>query len=385
MPKVGGKHYAYTKKGKAAAAGSSLFQQDPQYYRGAAVEKAAHDFSEQFKEGWYDPYVEHAMTTPATEMFEGEYTPVSSLGAFSQQMIDAMSPYEVEGGSYAGKAVLPEAAAAGALTARESIYGPTGALAAFQEAKGTAEDVEQEGLEDALEARKREERALDLERIKALRGTLGRQETAEATIGKSGFAYSAPAERAREEALEGQEDTLAGITRQKRGQEKIHEDEKIRLKDDYDAAMREASIDWEGAVADYGSDLKALADTSSGVEDQIATWASDITGAHRTFGEGLSALSRNKLSTGDFGLRHRGVYGKDIFGDRGYGASQLENPGGYFQEEGREAFPAIATLEDDLGRIELLKKHLGQQTTADLGAILGNPEGYVPYDAEGEG
>lgn len=311
--------------------------------RGDYLEWAARDYGGKFGSQWYDPYKEAVSKTPLEGIIKEGFAPVSS---FLPEGFDFTGP---EGAAPPGNIIAPGMGAGS--TTPESL-GPIvkttsgGAIGDLGDelelSRGDYDqamlDREQEDVEN-LALKKELMSEKDIERRALLRGDIEDIPKREASIARTGMAYSGPAERAIQRAKEGDIGDLATITREKRGYEKDYQ----KQKDAIQTQREEDYGDLQAAERDFGYELKSILGETTDEATDMFSYLQDLYQGHKDYGSKLLG----EMDPGDdlgSGYQMRNLGYSDILGVTGQGYGEPQ--GGWFREEmqdmpgmGIEQFP----------------------------------------------
>ena len=353
------------------------------YPRAHKLMDKATKYGEDFRTGWYDPYMEQSEDIPLKFSLGTEAAGGNPQGAF-MNLSDALNLAK-QGTIFEGQNLTPEGledygvqggdigelgyTAGTPLITRASQGGITSAVRDLGTAKETYES-ELENLEGLRTEAKSETEKSRLEQRQArqdiLRGVIPEFEKRGANISRTGMAYSAPAELRTVGDEAGTEKSLAGVVSSERD---ISDQLRQKM---LDFGVQEEGIksDYETAKGRYETDVASALDSSSLTD--IFSHIGDLGERHRTYGQELDTAAQVKSggwNTG--GYKYRGLGGADTL------TGSMQNPyagintpaGGWFTPYARR--PVTRGSEQVASSVNQLQQYLA-------GAGLGQISSAIP-------
>lgn len=346
---------------------------------GSPATQLMKNYGERFGPEWYSPLIESAVTDPIRQTLRGEMTtPEARFGNILPQNILSEGKAEMGGTSWAqpgqhlvagGETGTPSDLTSDLSYGEENYLWKAGNIAAqradIQTDRGLlSQDIgrrEDKYSEDTIEA----ERMRQRERADLARTTTGLTENQVAQVqkysapaGKSGFAYSGPAQQYAETGAREQERKLRDVGVEKRRGESSYQkaidemeesyDEDIRGYDErgrgfdraeqaLDTQLSQAQKDWREDKIDYAKGIKGLAQSASDDLAGLQSWITGVRPRHAQFGRMLGEQMRSpgiaelKALSPTGSKRNIRRWDKaDIFGKTTYDAPA----GGWFRESG---------------------------------------------------
>ena len=352
------------------------------YQRGDDLMEMADKYAADFggEGGWYPTYMEKGITRPMEDLTAQSTDPTRgafvSLADAASDLSGADYGVDIEGMISQIGAERPDAMAPGGYGGPIMLKTSTGELGDIADTLGQAgeeyftEEQRLEGVKEDIESAKQKGlRDAMIARRQGIKGTLPKIEGVQSRIGKTGMAYSSPAERLRSlqtgEIAKGMED----VTLSER-------DVKSQYAQDietYELEKKAMTDKWEAARTDFGGGLRDLAEAAqssiSGIEDYII----GLPAHHEQFGADITGYN-TALGQADYGwggkrggYRFTGLDAGKMYG-RGEGKHTGAPVGGWFQEEG--FLPGYEQARDISGAANAFNIWLQSQKKSDLAGWL---------------
>ena len=303
-------------------------------------------FSDKFREGWYDPYLDTALKNPMQQIREKGFEAATTENTgLSQDVINQYLPAGM--GDLQGERVIEK----GSLTQLGDIK------ADMELAKQEAEFAKEGALEDIdiaeEEATLKRDRALQegaQKRAQLAQGTLTAEQAARAPLGTTGFAYSGPQQRALQtERGQG----MSAMETMARNQQQIESDYQ-KAREGFETGREDVETQYGKAIdtaeLDYERGAAGALDTSKDAVNELLRGAEGLVGSHMKFGQDLVAGSADP-GWGGFSEA------RNIYGQTGYGAPTQ----GWFRDA-----PGFSPTKDYLNVHEQAYENLRRLTGGEM-------------------
>ena len=285
---------------------------DPDMRRGTTAEALTRDYSQKFAEDWYPQYTEKVFREPGREIQQEHLTELSptTFPGMPENLFEGYGTPIIHSGSSAEIGGLGSDL--------------VGARGDYTEAM---DDIQVE--EDRIRLEKAEaDKKTNIQRAEFLRGMPSAQEARDASIAKTGMAYSGPAQRAAFIEKGKEEQTLRDITEAKRTGQKTFEQGLTQVKDAREGAFGE----YEAAEESFAENLLGtIGEGGSQIQD-LLSFVQDLPAASKAYGMGFEEQASGAGSMTDwYRLKNLGQ-AQSMVGEEGTGAWAAPTSAGYFNE-----------------------------------------------------
>ena len=343
------------------------------------MENILNRYDTQFKQNWYDPYMQTALADPGTIM-QGE---LMELGSGLPPEMAAR--FQADTGL--GAPLVHTGQATAMATATEDLGG------AQEDYMGAMDDLQTE--EELLKTQKAEaDKKTSIERGEFLRGLPDTEEARRAKIAQTGMAYSGPAERTATIGRGKEAKTLRDITEAQRQGQTLYSEKMKGI----GRGREEAYGGYEEAEKGFGQSMIDMIQSGGSEINTLLEYALELPNIHQQYGLGMQTGDDFGTSIGaDKDYKYGSSKGKmrDVVGEGyegGFGAPQ----GGWFNEQATGVLgagvPELQQAGTMLGEADDFARWLGGpggMTPGEISNMMANPEWTDPsgevYTPDDEG